>query len=572
MKIRLESLQLQLLGFIIVPFSLLLLGIAILGINIHNDAMRQLVAERDERAVRANAAAISERLHHREAALAGLSFRLNDGVPAEDVLGDAQFLYDDFDGGLAAIGEDGLIITSTIPVENWGMTPVLELVAALEDNQVAYSDPYWQSDAAYVLIGARIRDHAAVGSFSIENIVPQSFAGSDDVSDEFSTILIDSSGELLFGRGELSNQGNLLQHPGIQAALRGEMGSSYLPAKDGEHVVAFSRIEPTEWSLIIEEPWKSVASPLLDISLAAPLILVPALLATSIALWFGARKIIQPLRMLEEEASRLAEADYEAIEVPVGGIAEIERLQQTLILMTHRIRTAQEALQSYVGAVTNAQEEERKRLARELHDETIQDLIVIAQRIQVIGRDLPEEGSSAVKLEALRGEVLRAISEIRRLVRALRPMYIDDLGLIPALEMLTTDFWGDFDIPVEIEVSGEVARLGPDIELAIYRVVQESLSNMGRHAHGTRASIEIEFSDAGFSIKISDDGKGFLLPERHTDFAAAGHYGLIGMYERAEVIGATLIIRSIPEKGTTVLLNLPSNRQDRSRDPGNPVN
>ncbi len=571
MKFRFDSLQLQMLGFIIVPFSLLLLGIAILGINVHEDAMRQLVAERDERAVRATADAISERLHHREAAVRALSLRIRDGTSPQKVLMDAQFLYEDFDGGLGVIGGDGQIEASTVSIDDWGTTPIFDFVDSLEDAQFAFSDPFWLSDTAFVMVGIRLDDHIVFGVSSIENLVPPSFQNSNNVSDAFSGLVVDASGDILFGRGELTNQENLLQHPGVQAAARGETGSSYLPSQDGEHVVAFSQIEPTGWSLIIEEPWQSVASPLLDISLAAPLILVPALLATSIALWFSARQIIRPLRMLEEEASRLAEADYKAIEVPVGGIAEIERLQETLILMTQRIRAAQAALQSYVGAITDAQEDERRRLARELHDETIQNLIVIGQRIQIIRNDLPAKGTSVVKLDDLRGEVLQTIREIRRLVHALRPMYLEDLGLIPALEMLIKDFRRDFDISVEFKVRGKVARLGSEIELAIYRIAQESLSNINRHANARHISVKLDFDAPDFSIGIYDDGTGFLVPERYTDLAAAGHYGLLGMVERADVIGATLIIRSKPGEGTEILLNLSPSMPSATDHPAKPA-
>ncbi len=117
MKLRLGGLQLQLLGLIILPLSLALLVIAVAGIRIHQDAMRQLVAERNERAVRAAAAAISEQLHHRESSVFGLSRRLADGVPPSSVIEQESFLSPDFDGGLGVIDGDGLIITSNISMD-----------------------------------------------------------------------------------------------------------------------------------------------------------------------------------------------------------------------------------------------------------------------------------------------------------------------------------------------------------------------------------------------------------------------------------------------------------------------
>ncbi len=568
MRIRLESLQLQLLGLIVLPFSLVLLGIALLGINVHESAMRQLVAERDERAVRAAAAAISERLHYREAAVKCLSLRLDDGVSPEKVIAEAQYLFNDFDGGLAAVNKDGQILASSTPTVDWGARQLTELLEALVNDQAGYSKPYWESGVRFVLIGFRTGDQVVVGSFSIDNLVDAAFPGGSMIAENQSTLLIDETGDVLYQSGDILSDDDLREHAGIQAAMRGEIGSSYFPTRDGEHVVAFSPIQLTNWALIIEEPWEKITSPLLDISLGAPLILVPALLTTSIALWFGARKIIRPLRKLEEEASKFADPNYKAIEEPVGGIAEIERLQQTLILMTRRIHVARESLQAYIGAITDAQEDERKRLARELHDETVQDLIAIGQRIQMVGMDLsPRDLSAANQLDDIRSDVLRSISEIRRLIRALRPIYLDDLGLIPAFEMLTNDFQEDFGVLAEFEVQGRTVRLDPDVELAVYRIAQESLSNIGRHANAQSVSMQLTFDEESISIEISDDGEGFNPPERHTDLAASGHYGLLGMYERAEVIRASLEIRSASGHGTDVIVALPFTDQNQNNDP-----
>ncbi|MHA2428777.1 MAG: histidine kinase, partial [Candidatus Hermodarchaeia archaeon] len=387
-------------------------------------------------------------------------------------------------------------------------------------------------------------------------VMRSTLLGSTSQSEESSYFLTDSTGQLLQVEGADLSIESISDHIGVMAALRGEVGSSFAPAEDGEHVVAFSPVQPTGWALILEEPWGAVTSPLLDISLAAPLALIPALLVTLIGLWFGARQVIGPIRKLMGQAEELALANYEAIEESVGGIGEIQSLQKTLAWMAQNIRASQAALQRYIGAITDAQEEERKRLARELHDESIQDLIAIDQHIQMIHMDLKESTELAGRLGEVRQEVNVAIEELRRVIRALRPIYLDDLGLVPALQMLAKDTEGDHDILVNFALEGDAVRLLPSVELAVYRIAQEALSNAVRHARANRITLGIIFKDDAFSLGIRDDGVGFSPPERPKDLGALGHFGLMGMFERAELIGATLDLSSDNESGTQVCIKL----------------
>jgi signal transduction histidine kinase len=170
----------------------------------------------------------------------------------------------------------------------------------------------------------------------------------------------------------------------LSLALRGESGVSYVQVCDSEHVVTYSPIGPVGWALALEEPWETVDTPTLRTTQIAPLVLVPVLLLTLVALWFGLRWIVQPLQALESKAATLAWGEFSAIEQPVGGIAEIRRLQSELIHMARKVKAAQQSLHGYIGAITAGQEEERRRLARELHDDTIQSLIALKQRVQLV--------------------------------------------------------------------------------------------------------------------------------------------------------------------------------------------
>jgi signal transduction histidine kinase len=320
-------------------------------------------------------------------------------------------------------------------------------------------------------------------------------------------------------------------------------------------VVAFSPVLPVNWALVIEEPWEALDDPLLRTTRAGLLLLTPVLLITLLALGFGVNQIVRPLQLLRDRATALAWGNFEAIEEPVGGIDEIGRLQQELVHMANKVRMAQQGLRSYLGAVTAGQEEERRRLARELHDDTIQALIALNQRLQLaqLAADQPATGL----LEEMQAMTTQLIADLRRFTHALRPTYLEDLGLTPALEMLVKDTSEAIGTPITFELVGPAGRLAPEVELAFYRMTQEALSNVARHAAASRAAVQLVFAPEQVSLEISDDGRGFVVPESPAEMVPAGHFGLLGLQERAELIGARLDIASQPGRGTRLTVTLP---------------
>jgi len=306
----------------------------------------------------------------------------------------------------------------------------------------------------------------------------------------------------------------------------------------------------------LEEPWETVDSPTLRTTQIAPLVLVPVLLLTLIALWFGLRRIVQPLQALESKAATLAGGGFSAIEQSVGGITEIRRLQAELIHMARQVKAAQQSLHSYIGAITARQEEERRRLSRELHDDTIQSLIALKQRVQ-LAQLATKNGSSEGSLSEVVSLTEQAIENVRRQTRALRPIYLEDLGLVTALEMLSRETSLAANISVEFQHKGDEIRLDPAIELAFYRMAQELLSNISRHAQAKKATLHISFTSQAVTIQVTDNGQGFEVPKSPSEFAPGGHFGLLGLHERAELIGAELEIQSNPGLGSQVTVTLP---------------
>jgi PAS domain S-box-containing protein len=219
----------------------------------------------------------------------------------------------------------------------------------------------------------------------------------------------------------------------------------------------------------------------------------------------------------------------------------------------------QESLRFYLGQITMAQEEERKRIARELHDDTIQALVVLARQlddIASIGRGLSEY--KKIQLDIVRERINNIMADVRRLSQDLRPPALDRLGLLPALEWLASDIGKCSGINIEVTTRGVSRRLSPEVELVLFRVAQEALRNTLRHSQATSAEVAVEFGEKLIRIIVKDNGKGFYLPETTGDLVKRGRLGLAGMHERIQLVGGSLKVSSKPGKGTTVTIEAPA--------------
>ncbi len=555
-----RGLTLQLFVFVVLPLTLLLIALSIGSLTLHQNAMRSLVVTRDERAVRAAAAALSEQLHHRLTAIHGLAQQPSITTAPTQTLAGYSFLAPDFDGGLAIFGADGTLFAATTDAGAWRTRPIGDLFSKIDQPDQPYLSPTFVDAATrerMSLVAMPTPDRSAwvVGAFSPAQLIERSLAAAFSSDDQATALLVDPARQVLYQSGAKGAEGDAVRHPGVAEALRGQSGTTFVTAPDSEHVVAYAPIGPAGWALVIEEPWESVDNPLLRTTQAAPLILIPVIVLALIALGFGARQIIQPLRALEQKSAELAWGNFNAIEEPVGGIAEIRRLQAELIAMARKVQLAQQSLHSYVGAMTTGQEDERNRLARELHDDTIQALIALNQQAQRAQRATNDDRAQALIAE-MQHMIAHLVDDLRRFIRDLRPIYLEDLGLAPAIEMLTQSTSQPDGLTATFTVEGEIRRLSPERELALYRIVQEALHNAVKHAHAKQVQVKLKYDDL-LEVIVSDDGVGFDMPDRVDALTERGHFGLIGMRERAELIGAQLTIRSSAGVGTAIELHLP---------------
>jgi signal transduction histidine kinase len=228
--------------------------------------------------------------------------------------------------------------------------------------------------------------------------------------------------------------------------------------------------------------------------------------------------------------------------------ARMDALQQLEAEMIEREKMRTEL----VRHIVQAQEEERARIARELHDETSQTLTAFTFHLAALGSVLQNDPKTAKQLDHLRSLSRRMATGIYRLVHDLRPAQLDDLGLVAALHYLGDEAEKQMGLAVQVDVSGERRRLEPLVETSLYRIAQEALTNTARHAGVPEASIEIAFEPDRVILLLSDLGLGFDLDQVKND-----SWGLAGIRERAELIGADLKIITGPGQGTCVEVAVP---------------
>jgi len=252
-----------------------------------------------------------------------------------------------------------------------------------------------------------------------------------------------------------------------------------------------------------------------------------------------------------------SEVIVELVVTPIPGDSQVSRWQCIVRDITERQRR-EETIRFFARQILRVQEEERHRIARELHDSTTQTLTVLSQRLEALALEqatLPQE--TIQRICGMRHIVKDAIEEIRRFSQNLRPPALDALGLLASLEEMAAGAQREQSITVEVRALGQVRRLEPEVELALFRIVQEALTNARRHAHPSEVIITLWFKEDSVRAAIRDDGRGVHLPDHLSDLLTTGRMGLVGIQERAQLLGGTASIRSRPGQGTTVCVELP---------------
>ena len=254
-----------------------------------------------------------------------------------------------------------------------------------------------------------------------------------------------------------------------------------------------------------------------------------------------------PLDELIRDIEAIDPSDPSSFEAPEEPVQEVERLAHAFANLLERI----EAERRRAGRLQlRAQEEERKRVARDLHDEVNQALTAILLRLEALTHVAPPRLRD--ELAETKTLANQAMEELLQLARQLRPTALDDHGFVPAIEDQLRRFKAQYGIDTSLSTRGDLDHLGNDKQLVLYRVTQEALNNVVRHAKAQTVSVDITRIDGTVALEVADDGAGFVVGEEDRGL------GLEGIAERARMVDGQFDIRSVPGRGTTLRLLVPT--------------
>jgi len=455
----------------------------------------------------------------------------------------------------------------------WAVLPVTFVIIALAftgvyAHQRAMRDFVADRDLSLARLAARIvADGLAQGVVSpdgegLSSWIPPLFENRPQTA---SLIVVNGAGEILAHSD--SQEPGLPSNLGVAQALEQREGFVIVPTdQHGPLLITFAPVAGTDWEVLIREPVDEIIGPILRLSSLAPSVAVGAAVVSLLILTFGWRTIIRPLQSLAHAAEQVTWGDLSAIAMdetdnrPVRGVQEIQDLHRALADMAERIRGYEAGIRDYLTAITEGQEAERARLARELHDGPVQDLIALGHGTEMARRMVEQDEAEEARslLADLQRSERETVAELRRIIGALRPAYLEDLGFVPALEMLVRQAAERTDAQVHLEQKGTGERLDPAVELAAYRIAQEALNNAVEHSAAENITVRVSCTSEGLALSVIDDGIGFDLPPRPDVLTQAGHFGLMGMRERATLLGGSFHVDTSPGEGTRVAIRLPS--------------
>lgn len=277
------------------------------------------------------------------------------------------------------------------------------------------------------------------------------------------------------------------------------------------------------------------------------------------------KRTLTPLDRLQSGVDdvRQGRLDVQVVPPPISD-ERFDRLIDTFNQMVRQQENDARRLHELSRRILQAQEDERQRVARELHDEAAQALTSLLVRLRLLERArTPEEAQARVG--ELRELTAAALDEVRRVALDLRPKILDDLGLVAALGWRVDEFNGANAAQATLRVEGIEHRLPHTLELVFYRVAQEALNNAARHANATSVQMTLALCNGALSLEVADDGAGFN-PQSAPNGGGERHsgLGLLGIRERMGMIGGQAVIESTPGRGTRLLVSAPV--EDRNAD------
>ncbi len=369
-------------------------------------------------------------------------------------------------------------------------------------------------------------------------------------------------------------------------------------------VLAFAPLDRAQWGVAVHQSEDEVFADIRLLQIRIFGLMGLAILGALVLVYLTTRSVLAPIQVLTAATRRIAAGD---LGTPIGthGQDEIEELTQSFDAMRSRLDSSMAEIQALnrqldarvqertreleqalaenarlyaelarkehlrgelLHRLISAQEEERKRISRELHDETCQVLTGLAYALDEAA-DQDTEPRSQASLEQMRHLTDTALDSIHRIIFDLRPTMLDHLGLIPAIRWYAEQRLAEPETAFNIREIGAPCRLPPAVETALFRVVQEAINNIARHAKAAHALFVFQFAEDCVEARIADDGQGFDMGQVAAGPIDERGLGLVGMEERMSAIGGSFSIRSTPGGGTIVKLRVPIERKNNGQDP-----
>lgn len=485
---------------------------------------------------------------------------------------------------IVRLDENGLplwAVPATVDAAEWGFADDPDVVASLNEGQMAILRPDVATPSegplAVVTVPIQSANGVSLGFLAGElwasgshHLIPLITLGEGT-----SAMLVDDRGFVIAQASDTPLTDDVWEPDTIAHLVEsGQPGTTIDDDHGPSHVEAYHPLETFPAGIVVEERH--------DRALAIPNRLernilwlgVSAVVVASCGVMLYSRSVVRPIRALTSASSKIAAG---ALDNPIHVKREDEvgQLANSFETMRQRLRESQEQsrrwehelearvrertaqVQSLLGKVISAQEEERMRIARDLHDDSAQELVALLAGIQAAEAALPADPDKAGRvLAGIRPAAKRALEEMRKSILDLRPSALDDLGLAPAIRWYAESRLKPA-IDLDWKAVSEFDDLGEPTVITLFRIAQEAVNNIARHSDASTASISLSSTDDTVAIDISDDGKGFDTQRLETSPADSRGLGILGMNERVGLLGGSVQITSKPGKGTSVRICVP---------------
>jgi signal transduction histidine kinase len=572
-----SNLQAKILFYAFLPFVLVVVIIVVVGIQVYERIPRQVAQQRETELAKVVAAQVGRELADNTMALSrfgqALSFPEPDTTTLDELVLGGTFDLAVFDGGIAVFSSTGALLWSYPPETRGEESIPRELETIRRELQTVYSDVFRDPRTDEPAIEFAVPILTPQGSLQVVVAGVVTLAGSPMIETFASMMdfkqgrsgyayLVDGRGKFIYHRNRSLWGTALAENLPMMRATYGLSGAILTKDVTGERVIAgFAPVEGTRWALITRERWRVIVGPVRAYSLLFLVILAAGGTASALLVFLAMGKILEPIRDLTQGARHIAAGNFDHQIIATSG-DEIEELARQFSAMARSLKGLYSTLEEKVDARTRevlqqqrrlAVVEERSRVARDLHDSVSQSLYSVTLFAEAARRHLGTRNSkrAADSLDQLIGAAQQALKEMRLMVYELRPSELEKQGLIGALKqrLNTVEKRAGVDAGIDAPDSLDLPEI---LEQDLYGIAQEALNNALKHAHARTVTVRVRGCSDSVELEVRDDGDGFDPGSVHVK----GGVGLRGMKERAEKIGAQLVVQSVPEQGTLVRVQI----------------